>query len=98
MLQSNSGAANCPAADAARPAALLRLQVGFQVLNPWTAAVLQHISAPKPCFTAWPAWAIKDPSEGQGPGRPSDDIMADWRRGGARSVSPRDVYNNYIFF
>ena len=52
-----------------RRPARLRLQVGSQVLNPWTAAVLQHISAPKPCFTARPAWAIGDPSGGPGPGQ-----------------------------
>ncbi len=68
------------------PRAWLRLQVGFQVLNPWTAAVLQHISALKPCFTTRLAWAIRDPSGGQGSDRRYHGRLA--RGGGARSVSP----------
>jgi hypothetical protein len=53
-------------------------------------AICRAVPVPSsnPCFTARPAWATEDPSEGLGPGRRSWLFMAraGWRRGGARNI------------
>ncbi len=90
MLQSNSGAANCPVSSGRRGPVGGPRGLGFKLgLKFSIPGLLQSCSTSQLPNPALPP-GQPGQSEIQVEGRAlADDIMAGWRGGGAKAVSPR---------
>ncbi len=83
MLQSNSGASNCPAADAAAGGSS-GFKLGFKFSIPVLLQSCSTSQLPTPALPQGQPGHSEIQVEGLAL---ADDIMAGWRWGGARSVS-----------